>query len=128
MKTIATIPIACCICDEEPLPEATRVALAERLKALADPTRIGIVNRLACSDELCVCDLTEAFALSQPTISHHLRILREAGLVQASRRGTWAYYRPLPDAVAELARALGGPGAPAPAPPPAAPRGMAFGC
>lgn len=106
MKTIATIPIACCICDEEPLPETQRVVLADRLKALADPTRIGIVNRLACADELCVCDLTDAFELSQPTISHHLRILREAGLVAASRRGTWAYYRLNRDAVGELSAAL----------------------
>ena len=66
--------------------ETQRVVLADRLKALADPTRIGIVNWLACADELCVCDLTDAFELSQPTISHHLRILREAGLVAASRR------------------------------------------
>src|ERR687897_3463752 len=106
MKTIATIPIACCICDDDPLPEATRVALADRLKALADPTRIGIVNRLACSPELCVCDLTEAFDLSQPTISHHLKILREAGLVEASRRGNWAYYRLNREAVGELSNAL----------------------
>ena len=106
MKTIATIPIACCICDDEPLSEATRVALADRLKALADPTRIGIVNRLACAPELCVCDLTEAFDLSQPTISHHLKILREAGLVEASRRGTWAYYRLNREAVDELSSAL----------------------
>jgi ArsR family transcriptional regulator, arsenate/arsenite/antimonite-responsive transcriptional repressor len=106
MKTIATIPIACCICDDEPLPATQRVVLADRLKALADPTRIGIVNRLACSEELCVCDLTEAFELSQPTISHHLRILREAGLVAASRRGTWAYYRLNRDAVGELSAAL----------------------
>jgi ArsR family transcriptional regulator len=106
MKTIATIPIACCIGDDDPLPEATRVALADRLKALADPTRIGIVNRLACAPELCVCDLTEAFDLSQPTISHHLKILREAGLVEASRRGTWAYYRLNREAVGELSNAL----------------------
>ena len=106
MKTIATIPIACCICEDDPLPEPQRVVLAERLKALADPTRIGIVNRLACADELCVCDLTGAFELSQPTISHHLRILREAGLVSASRRGTWAYYRLNRDAVGELSAAL----------------------
>ena len=106
MKTIATIPIACCICDDDPLPESQRVALADRLKALADPTRIGIVNRLACADELCVCDLTGAFELSQPTISHHLKILREAGLIEAERRGTWAYYRLNRAAVVELALAL----------------------
>jgi DNA-binding transcriptional ArsR family regulator len=57
---------------------------------------------------LCVCDLTEAFDLSQPTISHHLKILRDAGLVESSRRGTWAYYRLVPEAVDALRGALGG--------------------
>jgi ArsR family transcriptional regulator len=105
MKTIATLPL-CCVVDAPPLPHDARVALAERLKALADPTRIGIVNRLAGCDELCVCDLTEAFGLSQPTISHHLRLLREAGLVDATRRGTWSYYRLNREAVGELGDAL----------------------
>ena len=75
--------------------------LAATFKALADPTRVAIVNRLAAT-ECCVCDLTAAFALSQPTVSHHLRILRDAGLVEAERRGTWAYYRLAPDAVDRL--------------------------
>jgi ArsR family transcriptional regulator len=82
--------------------------LAERFRALADPTRVAIVNRLSGADELCVCDLTAAFDLSQPTISHHLRILRDAGLVESSRRGTWAYYRLVPEAVDALRGALGG--------------------
>ena len=71
-------------------------------KALADPTRVAIVNRLAAVDEVCVCDLTSAFELSQPTISHHLRLLRDAGLVEAERRGTWAYYRLVPEAIEQL--------------------------
>lgn len=90
-----------------PLSETSRKDLAARFKALADPTRVAIVNRLAATDECCVCDLTGAFDLSQPTISHHLKLLREAGLVEASRRGTWAYYRLIPEAVAELRTALG---------------------
>ena len=98
--------IECCVCDGPPLPEQVRVALADRLKALADPTRIGIVNRLAANSELCVCDLTSAFELSQPTISHHLKVLREAGLIEAERRGTWSYYRLNRAAVGELALAL----------------------
>ena len=98
--------LECCVCEGPPLAENTRVALAERLKALADPTRIGIVNRLASAPELCVCDLTAAFELSQPTISHHLKILREAGLVEAERRGTWGFYRLNRAAVGELALAL----------------------
>lgn len=81
--------------------------LATQFRALADPTRVGIVNRLAAAAEVCVCDLTGAFDLSQPTISHHLRILREAGLVTVTKRGTWSYYRLLPEAVAPLRLALG---------------------
>jgi ArsR family transcriptional regulator, arsenate/arsenite/antimonite-responsive transcriptional repressor len=68
---------------------------------------VSIVNRLSSADEVCVCDLTAAFGLSQPTISHHLRILRDAGLVDSSRRGTWAYYRLVPEAIAALRGALG---------------------
>jgi len=60
------------------------------------------------TEECCVCDLTAAFDLSQPTISHHLKVLRDAGLVESSRRGTWAYYRLVPDAVRELRHTLGG--------------------
>ena len=100
------LPVLDCCSDAPPLAPETRAALAERLKALADPTRIGIVNRLAGADELCVCDLTDAFDLSQPTISHHLRVLREAGLVEARKQGTWAYYRLDRSAVGELALAL----------------------
>ena len=89
-----------------------RAAAAERLaqlfKALADPTRVAIVNRLSALDSDCVCDLTTAFELSQPTVSHHLRILRDAGLVEAERRGTWAYYRLVPETVAAVRGALGG--------------------
>jgi ArsR family transcriptional regulator len=81
---------------------------AERFRALADPTRVAIVNRLSGAAELCVCELTSAFDLSQPTISHHLKILRDAGLVESTRRGTWAYYRLVPEAVEGLRGALGG--------------------
>jgi len=83
-----------------PADAATR--LASTFRALADPTRVSIVNRLACAEECCVCALTEAFDLSQPTVSHHLRILRDAGLVEAERRGTWAYYRLVPEAIGRL--------------------------
>jgi ArsR family transcriptional regulator len=82
-------------------------AVASRFKALADPTRLEIVNRLACCDECCVCDLNASFDLAQPTISHHLKVLRDAGLVQVKRRGTWAYYRLDRDAVRELRQTLG---------------------
>jgi ArsR family transcriptional regulator len=107
MKTLPVLPTLCCGPDVAPLSETSRKDLAARFKALADPTRVAIVNRLAATDECCVCDLTGAFDLSQPTISHHLKLLREAGLVEASRRGTWAYYRLIPESVAELRTALG---------------------
>ena len=82
-------------------PEAAE-ELAATFKALADPTRVAIVNRLACGEECCVCDLTDTFELSQPTVSHHLRVLREAGLVESERRGTWGYYRLVPEAIERL--------------------------
>jgi ArsR family transcriptional regulator len=100
--------VICCAPGTPPLPEKARTALAERFKALADPTRVAIVNRLAGEGEVCVCAFVNDLDLSQPTISHHLRVLREAGLVEASRRGTWAYYRLVPETVTQLARALGG--------------------
>jgi ArsR family transcriptional regulator len=108
MKAIATIPVLCCGPGTAPLDPGERESLAARFKALADPTRVAIVNRLASADECCVCDLNAAFDLSQPTISHHLKVLRDAGLVEASRRGTWAYYRLVPDALRELRQTLGG--------------------
>ena len=101
------LPVICCGSDVEPLSEPERDQLADRFKALADPTRVAIVNRLSGADEVCVCDLTAAFDLSQPTISHHLKILRKAGLVDCSRRGTWAYYRLDPEAIGALRGALG---------------------
>jgi ArsR family transcriptional regulator len=101
--------VVCCAPGAPAMPEEARTDLANRFKALADPTRVAIVNRLAGEEEVCVCAFVNELDLSQPTISHHLRILREAGLVEAARRGTWAYYRLVPEAVAELAQALGGP-------------------
>ena len=108
MKSIATIPVMCCGPFAAPLAEDDVQLLASRFRALADPTRVSIVNRLAAADECCVCDLTDAFELSQPTVSHHLKVLRDAGLVQASRRGTWAYYRLVPEALQQLRHTLGG--------------------
>lgn len=71
--------------------QAERIALL--LKALADPIRLRLMSLIAAADEICVCDLTVPFEVSQPTISHHLKVLRSAGLVDSSRRGTWVYYR-----------------------------------
>jgi ArsR family transcriptional regulator len=107
MKSIAVLPAICCGPETEPLTVPERGELAGQFKALADPTRVAIINSLSAADEVCVCNLTETFDLSQPTISHHLKILREAGLVESSRRGTWAYYRLVPEAISALRGALG---------------------
>ena len=84
------------------------------LGALADPTRLAIVRELAGASSVCACDFTDCCRVSQPTVSHHLRILREAGVIESERRGTWIYYRLVPAAAdrlrslaAELAAAPG---------------------
>ena len=75
------------------MSEAQTATLAAQLKAVADPTRLRMLDLLVQQREpLCVCDLTEQFSQNQPTISHHLRILREAGLIDTEKRGIWAYY------------------------------------
>jgi ArsR family transcriptional regulator len=82
-------------------------AEAALLKAVADPYRLTMLATLAAAaDEVCVCEFTDALPLNQPTVSHHLRILREAGLVTCERRGTWVYYRLADDANARLSDAL----------------------
>jgi ArsR family transcriptional regulator len=83
-------------------------AIAPMFKALRDPVRLRLLSMIASAGrgEVCVCDLTGAFALTGPTISHHLKVLREAGLVGSDRRGTWVYYRLVPAALAVLAGLL----------------------
>src|SRR5918994_273412 len=108
MKNVPLVDAACCAPGAPPRVAAAGGALAACFKALAVPTRVAIVNRLAGAGEVCVCALVDEFELSQPTISHHLRLLREAGLVDAERRGTWAYYRLVPEAIDGLRVALAG--------------------
>lgn len=106
----ATADALCCppvtgtILDEE-----QAVALAARLKALADPVRLRLVSLLACSDEgeICACDLPALLGRKQPTISHHLKLLTTAGLVEREQRGKWAWFRLAPDGLEELRAALG---------------------
>jgi ArsR family transcriptional regulator len=107
MKNLQLVKAPCCVPGSPPLPIDARERLAAQFKALGDPTRLAIVNQLAGQAECCVCAL-DGLGLSQPTISHHLRILRDAGLVESTRRGTWAYYRLVPDAVVALGFALTG--------------------
>jgi len=76
-------------------------------KAVGDPYRLRILATLARADhEVCVCDFTAALPLNQPTVSHHLRVLREAGLVTSERRGTWVYYQLAPDAIEQIQSAI----------------------
>ena len=107
MQALPVLQPLCCGPDVAPLDRDASEELAGRFKALADPTRVAIVNSLSAADEVCVCNLTATFDLSQPTISHHLKILREAGLVEATRRGTWMYYRLVPESLEALRGALG---------------------
>ncbi len=94
-------------CPPAQVDDADRAADAGLFKALADPHRLTILATLArAEDEVCVCDFTSALPLNQPTVSHHLKILRDAGLVVGVRRGTWVYYRLAPDANERLERAL----------------------
>jgi len=72
------------------------------LHALADPTRLAIVHQLAADGQVCACDFTSCCDVSQPTVSHHLKVLREAGVVTSERRGTWVDYRLAPDVAARL--------------------------
>jgi ArsR family transcriptional regulator len=95
----------------EPIGEATAAGLAQVFKALGDPVRLRLVSLIGAraGGEVCVCDLTSAFDLSQPTISHHLKVLRAAGLIDSERRGTWVYYRLVPTALQRMAALLSAP-------------------
>ena len=85
--------VACCPpLSVQALPSDAAVQLAPLFKALSDPVRLRLLSLIASTNEVCVCDLTDAFDVTGATISHHLRVLREAGLVDCERRGTWVYY------------------------------------
>ena len=92
----------------EPIDDVSAAGLAPVFKALGDPVRLRLVSMIGAREggEVCVCDLASAFDLSQPTISHHLKVLREAGLIESERRGTWVYYRLVPAALERTAGLL----------------------
>ncbi|MGH4011354.1 MAG: ArsR/SmtB family transcription factor [Pseudonocardiaceae bacterium] len=103
------LPLLCCSPQTgEPLSAEEAAELARAFKAIADPVRLRLLSLIAshAGGEACVCDLTGAFALTGPTISHHLKVLREAGLVGSERRGTWIYYRVQPGLLAQLSAVL----------------------
>jgi ArsR family transcriptional regulator len=101
-------PVCCPSGLTAPLDRDTAEDLARLLKAVADPARLQLLALLKAADsgEACVCDLTEPLGLSQPTVSHHLKILTEAGLLTREKRGTWAWYSIAPGRLEELAAVL----------------------
>src|SRR6476469_5541720 len=90
-----TAQVCCAPLSESDLGESEAAELAAVFKALADPIRLRLLSMIASAEsgEACVCDLTVPFNLTNPTISHHLKVLRQAGLIDGERRGTWVYYR-----------------------------------
>src|SRR5215213_11859245 len=94
--------------SQEPLSAQAAVELAVKLKALSDPVRLRLLSVVAsrAGGEACVCDLSVGIDLTQPTISHHLKVLRTAGLLDAERRGSWVYYRVISDALQGISRLL----------------------
>ncbi len=103
--------VACCSpLLHEPLSVDQAERIAPLLKALAEPVRLRLLSLVAsyADGEACVCDLAQAFDLTQPTISHHLKVLHELGLLDRSKRGVWVYYRVRTDALADLGSLIGG--------------------
>jgi ArsR family transcriptional regulator len=105
--------VACCSpLSRAPISQQQAEQIAPLLKALADPVRLRLLSLVASHEggEACVCDLNDAFDLSQPTISHHLKVLHDAGLLARTKRGVWVYYRARADALTGLAALIGNPG------------------
>ena len=104
VQTIATVVQSCPPLLAAPLPREDAERLAACLKALADPARLRLLSVIQAQPgcEACVCHLTEPLGLSQPTVSHHLKVLLQAGLVEREQRGNWAYFRVVPESLAGL--------------------------
>ena len=104
-------PVAKC-CEPllaEPVTAEDAAQLATWFGVLADPTRLRLLSLIAAAGEACAaCDLVEPLGVSQPTVSHHLKVLREAGLVESRKEGRWVYYRPVPERLGILSRAISG--------------------
>jgi ArsR family transcriptional regulator len=107
----AETAMCCSPLSARPLTMEQAEHVAPLLKALADPVRLRLMSLVASREggEACVCDLNDAFDLSQPTISHHMKVLHEAGLVDRDKRGVWVYYRARPQALAALGALIGCP-------------------
>lgn len=105
---LGVAPVCCTPVTRVPLSAADAVALAQVVKAIADPARLRLLSLIASHSggEACVCDLVEPLGLSQPTVSHHLRVLVDAGLLTRDKRGVWAFYALVPGGLGALARVL----------------------
>jgi ArsR family transcriptional regulator len=101
---------SCCTPITDTLGQEEAAELADLLKVLADPARLRILSLLTSSSEVCACDLTGPLDLSQPTVSHHMKVLREAGFIASERRGKWVYHRLAPSRLDEIRAALEVPG------------------
>ncbi len=108
MKTVPLSVVCCSSVTEAPLSESDAVELARVLAALADPVRIRLLSLVAAQDEVCSCDLEAPLGKSQPTVSHHTKVLSEAGLLLGEKRGRWMWWRIEPDRLASVRQALGG--------------------
>jgi ArsR family transcriptional regulator len=108
LPTLTALAGCCAPLAEAPLSEADAAVLAARLKAVADPTRLRLVSLVLASpgEEACICDLIAPLVVSQPTISHHMKVLVDAGLLTRDKRGRWAYFRAVPEAFESLAQTL----------------------
>lgn len=104
--------VECCApLVEEPIAEAEADQMASWFRVLGDPARLRLFSLIASKGEACAaCDLVEPLGVSQPTVSHHLKVLHEAGLVEREKRGRFVYYRPVPERLAILSRAIGSTG------------------
>ena len=103
-----TVVECCAPLLEEPLGADEASMLAQWYGVLADPTRLRLLSLIGAAGEACAaCDLVDPLGVSQPTVSHHLKVLREAGLVESEKRGRWVYYRPVPERLGILSRTLG---------------------
>ncbi|WP_375001453.1 ArsR/SmtB family transcription factor [Aeromicrobium sp. CTD01-1L150] len=104
------VSASCCAPAPDSLDDAAAVQVAKVFKALGDPTRVKLLSLITASTagELCVCDLTAPVGLSQPTVSHHMKLLVDADLVSREQRGRWAYYRPTTGPLTDATKALTG--------------------
>jgi len=114
MTKVTTIPVSrterlcCASVTEAPLSETEAADLAHVLAALADPVRLRLMSLVAAQREVCSCDLETPLGKSQPTISHHTKVLAQAGLLIGEKRGRWMWWRVEPDRLAAVRQALGG--------------------